>query len=168
MKFVCLGYLDESRWESLSKSEQETMMQECFAYDDMLRKNGHSAAGEALASARTARTLRWDGRKVLVTDGPFAETREQLGGILVLEARDMAEAVELIRKHPGVRLGGERPRFLLARGARARGQNQGEAADPMTGENHTSNRPFRFRLPPEITDQGLAWISVAATSEDSL
>lgn len=106
MKFVCLGYLDESRWESLSKSEQETMMQECFAYDEMLRKNGHFAAGEALASARTAKTLRWDGRKVLVTDGPFAETREQLGGILVLEARDMAEAVELIRKHPGVRLGG--------------------------------------------------------------
>jgi hypothetical protein len=59
-----------------------------------------------LQSVRAARTLRWKGGKVLVTDGPFAETREQLGGLLVLEARDMDEAVELMAKHPGVRLGG--------------------------------------------------------------
>lgn len=106
MKFVCLGYLDEQQWDALSKSEQDAAMQECFAYDDMLRAGGHFVGGEALQSVRTARTLRWKGGKVLVTDGPFAETREQLGGILVLEAKDMDQAVELIAKHPGVRLGG--------------------------------------------------------------
>jgi hypothetical protein len=82
------------------------MMQECFAYDDVLRRNGHFVAGEALQSVRSARTLQWKGGKVMVTDGPFAETREQLGGLLVLEAKDMDHAVELMSKHPGVRLGG--------------------------------------------------------------
>jgi hypothetical protein len=106
MKFVCLGYLDESKWDTLSKNEQDAMMQECFAYDDVLRRNGHFVAGEALQSVRSARTLQWKGGKVMVTDGPFAETREQLGGLLVLEAKDMGHAVELMSKHPGVRLGG--------------------------------------------------------------
>jgi hypothetical protein len=82
------------------------MMQECFAYDDVLRKDGHFVGGEGLQSTRSAKTLRWKGGKVLVTDGPFAETREQLGGLLVLEAKDMNQAIELMSKHPGVRLGG--------------------------------------------------------------
>jgi hypothetical protein len=106
MKFVCLGYLDESKWDTMSKSEQDAVMKECFAYDDLLRKNGHFVAGEALQSVRAARTLRSKGGKILVTDGPFAETREQLGGLLVLEAKDMDQAVELMSRHPGVRLGG--------------------------------------------------------------
>jgi hypothetical protein len=66
----------------------------------------HFVAGEALQRVRTAKTLRWKGSKVLATDGPFAETREQLGGLLVLEAKDMDHALELMSKHPGVRLGG--------------------------------------------------------------
>jgi hypothetical protein len=90
----------------MSKSEQDAMMQECFAYDDVLRKNGHFVGGEALQSVRNAKTLWWKGGKVLVTDGPFAETKEQLGGLLVLEAKDMNHAIELMSKHPGVRLGG--------------------------------------------------------------
>ena len=107
MKFICLGYADEKKWEGASKSEQDAMMEECFAYDDLLRKNGHSwAGGQALQSARTAKTLRWKESKVLVTDGPYAETKEQLGGILILEAKDMNHAIELMSKHPGVRLGG--------------------------------------------------------------
>ena len=79
MKFLCLGYMDEKKWEAMSKDEQDAMMQECFAYDDVLRKNGHFVGGEAPASARSARTLHWKRGKILVTDGPFAETREQLG-----------------------------------------------------------------------------------------
>jgi len=106
MKFLCLGYADEKKWEAMSKSEQDAMMEECFAYDDVLRKNGHPwAGGEALQSARTAKTLRWQGGKVVITDGPYAETKEQLGGFGVLEARDMNHAVELMSKHPGVRFG---------------------------------------------------------------
>jgi hypothetical protein len=106
LKFLCLGYMDEQKWDAMSKPDQEAMMQECFAYDDVLRKEGHFVAGEALQSARTAKTLQWKGGKVLVTDGPFAETKELLGGLLVLEAKDMNHAVELMSKHPGVRLGG--------------------------------------------------------------
>ena len=65
------------------------MLDECFTYDDELRKNGHFAAGEALQPANGAMTLYWKNGKVAVTDGPYAETKEQLGGILVLEARDL-------------------------------------------------------------------------------
>jgi len=70
-----------------------------------LRKNGHFAGGEALQSADTASTLRWKNGKVSVTDGPYAETKEQLGGILVLEARDLNHAIQLISQHPGVKAG---------------------------------------------------------------
>src|SRR5262245_27959805 len=105
MRFLCLGYMDERRWDAMSRREQESLMQECFAYDDVLRQNGHFAGGEALQSVRTAKTLRWQGDKVSVTDGPFAETKEQLGGLLLLEARDMDHAIALMSKHPGVRLG---------------------------------------------------------------
>lgn len=106
MKFLCLGYMEEKKWELMSKAEQDAMIEECFAYDDVLRKNGHFVGGAALQSARTARTLRWNGSKVVVTDGPYAETKELLGGVMVLEARDMNHALELMSKHPGVRLGG--------------------------------------------------------------
>lgn len=105
MKFVCLGYYDEKQWGSVPESEQAAMMEECFAYDDVLRKNGHFVGGEALQSARDARTLRYKNGKVTVTDGPYAETKEQLGGILLLEARDLNHAIELMSKHPGVKVG---------------------------------------------------------------
>jgi uncharacterized protein len=107
MKFVCLGYLDESKWDAMPKAKQEAMIEECLAYDDLLRNDGHWLdAGAALQSARTAKTMRWDGDKVVVTDGPYTETKELLGGIGVMEARDMDQAIELMSKHPGVRWGG--------------------------------------------------------------
>jgi hypothetical protein len=105
MKYICLGYLDEKKWETMSESEQNDLIDECFAYDDLLRKNGHFVGGEALQSHRNAITLRWKNGKTSITDGPYAETREQLGGILVLEARDLDHAIELISKHPGVKGG---------------------------------------------------------------
>ncbi len=106
MKYICLGYMEESKWAGMAENERDAMMDECFAYDDVLRKNGHFAGGEALQSARNAVTLRWQNGKVVVTDGPYAETKEQLGGILILEADDMGHAIQLMSKHPGVRLGG--------------------------------------------------------------
>jgi hypothetical protein len=105
MKYVCLGYFDKKNWETMSESEWNALVDECFAYDDLLRKNGHFVRGEALQSPRNAATLRWDNRKVLITDGPYAETKEQLGGILVLEARDLNHAVQLMSKHSGVKAG---------------------------------------------------------------
>jgi hypothetical protein len=105
MKFVCLGYFDDKKWAALSETEQKAFMEECFAYDDVLRKGGHIAGGEALEPAGNAATLRLKKGKVMVTDGPYAETKEQLGGFVVLEARDRKQAIELMSKHPGLRIG---------------------------------------------------------------
>lgn len=105
MKYICLGYLDEKNWEMMSESEQNTIVDECFAYDDVLRKNGHFFGGEALQSPRNGATLRWKNGKVLITDGPYAETKEYLGGILMLEAKDLNHAIQLMSKHPGVKVG---------------------------------------------------------------
>ena len=105
MKYICLGYIEENKWETMSESERNAMLDECFAYDDVLRKNGHFAGGEALQGPRNAATLRWKNGKVSVTDGPYAETKEQLGGILILEARDLNHAIQLMSQHPGVKAG---------------------------------------------------------------
>jgi hypothetical protein len=105
MKYVCLGYIEANKFETMSETERNAMLDECFAYDDVLRKNGHFAGGEALQSAQTATTLRWKNGKVSITDGPYAETKEHLGGILMLEARDLNHAIQLMSKHPGVKAG---------------------------------------------------------------
>ncbi len=105
MKFICLGYIQEGKWEGMSEKERNAMVDECFAYDDMLRKNGHFAGGEALDGPLKAATLRWQNGNVSVTNGPYAATKEQLGGILILEARDLDHAIQLMSKHPGVKAG---------------------------------------------------------------
>ncbi len=105
MKYVCLGYMDPKKWKALSETEINAFVDECFAYDDVLRDNGHFAGGDALQGPESAVTLRFDGGKVSVTDGPYAETKEQLGGILILEAKDLNHAIQLMSKHPGVRGG---------------------------------------------------------------
>src|ERR1700692_4836022 len=105
MEYICLGYIEPNKFETMSESERNAMVDECFTYDDVLRKNGHFAGGEALQGPYTATTLRWKNGKASVTDGPYAETKEQLGGILVLEARDLNQAIQLMSKHPGVKAG---------------------------------------------------------------
>lgn len=105
MKYICLGYMEANKFETMSESERNAFVDDCFAYDDALRKDGHFVGGEALQSARNAVTLRYHDGKVSVTDGPYAETKEVLGGILVLEARDLNHAIQLMSKHPGVRGG---------------------------------------------------------------
>lgn len=105
MKYVCLGYMEAGKFESMSESQRNAFVDTCFDYDDVLRENGHFAGGEALQPASNAVTLRFQNGKVVVTDGPYAETKEQLGGILVLEAKDLNHAIQLMSKHPGVRAG---------------------------------------------------------------
>jgi hypothetical protein len=105
MKFVCLGYMESGKFENMSEVERNAFVDKCFAYDDELKKNGHFAGGEGLMPAGMARTLRYHNGKVVATDGPYAESKEQLGGILILEARDLDHAVALMSKHPGVRGG---------------------------------------------------------------
>ena len=106
MKYVCLGYMEENQWDVMSENERNFFIDECVTYDDLLRKNGHFVGGEALQSARNATTLRYKSGKVTVTDGPFIETKEQLGGIMILEAADLNQAIELMSKHPSMRMGG--------------------------------------------------------------
>ncbi len=105
MKFICLGYADEKKWEAMSEGERNAFIDECMAYDDVLRRNGHFAGGEGLQGPRSAATLRWQNGRVSVTDGPYAETKEMLGGLLILEARDRDHAIQLMLKHPGLRAG---------------------------------------------------------------
>ncbi|MGC4016069.1 MAG: YciI family protein [Luteolibacter sp.] len=105
MKYICLGYIEPTKFENLSETERNAMVDECLSYDDELRKNGHFAGGEALQPPQTAATLRWQDGKVAISDGPYAETKEQIGGILILEARDLNHAIQIMSKHPGVKAG---------------------------------------------------------------
>ncbi|HEX2775147.1 MAG TPA: YciI family protein [Candidatus Acidoferrales bacterium] len=104
MKYVCLGYLEPGKFENMSESERNTTLDECFSYNDELRKNGHLVAEEALQPASSVVTVCWKDGKVAVTDGPYAETKEQLGGIQLLEARDLNHAIQLISQSPEVKL----------------------------------------------------------------
>ncbi len=103
MKYVCLGYVEPGTFENMSESDRNAMLDECFGYNDELRRNGHLVAEEPLQPATTAVTVSWTNGEVAVTDGPYAETKEHLGGIQVLEARDLNHAIALISQHPGVR-----------------------------------------------------------------
>lgn len=105
MKYICLGYYDKAKFDGLTEAERNAMFDTCFAYDDHLRAHGHWVGGEALQPEETALTVQGKNGKVVTTDGPYAETKEQLGGILLLEARDMNHAVELMSQHPAVRYG---------------------------------------------------------------
>lgn len=105
MKFVCLGYYDEEQWNRMTSDEQNGFMDHCFEYDAQLQQAGHVVGGEGLDDAAKTTTVRRKDGKITVTDGPYAETREQIGGFFVLEAADMAEATRLISDHPGLKAG---------------------------------------------------------------
>ena len=103
MKYICLGYIEPNKFETMSESERNAMLDECFTYDDALRRNGNWASGEGLQAGAT--TLRYKKGQVTVTDGPYIETKDLLGGQLILEARDLSHAIELISNHPGIKMG---------------------------------------------------------------
>src|SRR3954469_2150007 len=102
MKFVCIGYIAPEKFDGMSEAERNSMFDRSFTYDDELKKHGHWSGGEALQDANTAKTLRPKNGNVVVTDGPYAETKEQMGGFPFLEARDLDHAVELMSQHPAV------------------------------------------------------------------
>jgi hypothetical protein len=102
LKYVCLGYYDKVKFDGMDEGERNAIFDACFEYDDHLRANGHWGGGEALQGPETALTLRGKNGQVVTTDGPYTETKEQLGGFLILEARDMNHAVQLMTQHPAV------------------------------------------------------------------
>lgn len=105
MKFVCMGFIEPNKMTSMPPGEAERMMNVCFDYDDELRRGGHFLGGEALQAANHAVTLRLRDGSVDVCDGPYAETKEMLGGILLMEARDLSHAIALMSQHPGLKMG---------------------------------------------------------------
>jgi hypothetical protein len=105
MKYICLGYIEPGKVQGVTEEEQQAMLDECFEYDDHLRANKHFIGREALQPPETALILYWKNGKVATIDGPYAETKEQIGGILVPEARDLNHAIRMISQHPGVKCG---------------------------------------------------------------
>jgi hypothetical protein len=105
MKYICLGYIEPGKFEGMTEDEQHAFLDECFEYNDHLRANGHLVAEVPLQPPETALTLYWKNGKVTTTDGPYAETKEQLGGIQILEARDLNHAIQLMSQHPGMKYG---------------------------------------------------------------
>ena len=105
MKYLCLAYEEEKKLNDLSRSEWDALRGETLAYVEILRKSGHLILTNALQSARTAATVSVRGGKPYVVDGPYAETKEQLGGFFLIEARDRDEAIRVAAQWPSARLG---------------------------------------------------------------
>ncbi|WP_025126893.1 YciI family protein [Pseudomonas sp. PH1b] len=102
MKYLCLVYSDEQLLHSLPDSPRDA---ECQAYAEAVQGSGRMLAAEALQSVQTATTVRMRGGKLAITDGPFAETKEQLAGFYLIEARDLNEAIQLAAGIPAARVG---------------------------------------------------------------
>lgn len=105
MKFLCIAYEEERKLNELSKSEWQALRQETLDYVETLRKHGRLIITRALQSSTTASTVRIRGGKLAVTDGPFAETKEQIGGFFLIEASDLREAIDVAAKWPSARIG---------------------------------------------------------------
>ena len=117
MKYLCLIYDEEKTIAGMSKADTEAFMGEYFAFTDNIKKSGHYLSGEALKPVHTATTVRVRNGKVSTTDGPFAETKEQLGGFYMIEAKDLNEAIQLAARIPGARYGGVEVRPIMEVGA---------------------------------------------------
>ena len=105
MRYVMLVYMDETRWGDLSREEQNQVHRDCTAWHDDLVKSGQSLGQAGLRPPSTATTLREQNGGVIITDGPFAETREVLGGYEVVDCQDLDEAIAIARRFPALRAG---------------------------------------------------------------
>lgn len=105
MRYLCLIYDEERKWAEMPADESDAMMGEYFAFTQGIRDSGHYVAGEALQPVSTATTIRIRNGRLSTTDGPFAETKEQLGGFYLIEARDLNEAIQVASKIPSARIG---------------------------------------------------------------
>ena len=105
MKYLCLIYENEKNWETTPPTESEAIMNEYFAFTADIQRNGKLVASEALQPTQTATTVRVRNGKVSTTDGPFVETKEQLGGFYLIEAKDLNDAIQVAAKIPSARTG---------------------------------------------------------------
>jgi hypothetical protein len=131
MRYLCLIYENEKNWETMPQAESEAVMNEYFAFTADIQKSGKLVAGEALQPTPTATTVRVRNGKISTTDGPFVETKEQLGGFYLIEAKDLNEAIQIAAKIPSARYGGVEVRpvvdFSQEAAASAAGQQTAKA-----------------------------------------
>ena len=113
MKYLCLIYSDEKLFEAMPSAEWEALVGEHVDYDEELRRSGHFIASEALQAVQTATVIRVRNGRLATTDGPYAETKEQLGGFYLIEARDLNEAIQVASRIPSARLGGIEVRPIM-------------------------------------------------------
>jgi len=105
MRYLCLIYEEEKTVAGMSATESDQFMKDYFAFTDAIKQSGHHLAGEALQPVQTATTVRVRNGKLSTTDGPFAETKEQLGGFYMIEARDLNDAIQVASRVPSARIG---------------------------------------------------------------
>ena len=105
MRYLCLIYDEEKKLGAMSKGESDAFMGEYFAFTEDIKKSGHYVGGNALQPVNSATSVRVRGGKMSTTDGPFAETKEQLGGYYLIEAKDLNDAIQVAAKIPSSRLG---------------------------------------------------------------
>jgi hypothetical protein len=105
MRYLCLIYDEEKKWAAMSKEEADAVMGEYFNFTEGVKKSGHYVGGEALQPVSTATSVRVRGGKMSTTDGPFAETKEQLGGYYLINAKDLNDALQIASKIPGAKTG---------------------------------------------------------------
>ncbi len=124
MKYLCLVFFDEKKHNAMTEQEHRQLTDEALEYDDVLRRGGHFITANALQPVSSASTVRVRNGKVSVTDGPFAETHEQIGGFVLIEAKDLNEAIQLASGIPPIRLGGieVRPIMELAHSSQKRAE----------------------------------------------
>jgi hypothetical protein len=127
MKYLCLIYENEKNWEAIPPAEGEAVMNEYFALNEGLRRSGQYVAAEALQPTHTATTVKVRNGKVSTTDGPFLETKEQLGGFYLIEAKDLNEAIQVAAKIPSARFGSVEVRPVMDFSQEATKREQAEA-----------------------------------------
>ena len=113
MQYICLIYEQESEWAKMTDAEKGVMYTDYYKFSDEIKKSGHWVAGDPLEPTHTATTVRVRSGKAQTTDGPFAETKEQLGGYYIIDAKDLDEAVAIAARIPGARIGSIEVRPLM-------------------------------------------------------
>ena len=113
MKYVCLAYEEEGKLNALTRGEWDALRNETLDYVEQLRRSGHYIDSTALESIDTATTVRVRNGSVSATDGPFAETKEQLGGFYLIEARDLNDAIQVAARIPSARMGSVEVRPIM-------------------------------------------------------
>jgi hypothetical protein len=113
MKYLCLIYENEQNWSHYTKNQGDSMMAEYGSFTEDIQKSGHMIGGEALQPTHTATTVRVRNGKVSTTDGPFAETKEQLGGYYLIEGKDLNDAIQVAARIPGAKTGSVEVRPIM-------------------------------------------------------